>query len=305
MEPRDPSFQTPAATGRSRQFSIWQLLCWTAVAALMCAPLAYFESYPGHVLFAWTGLAGIILLRITGKTNLVEMFVLVGILCFLVAIMMPAVHMGPRVPSHRSHCMNNIRNLSMALHYYHDQHGSFPPAYIADENGNPMHSWRVLILPYIEERDLYDQYDFDEPWDGPNNSLLHDKVVDLFNCPYESGQTDTTYVAIVGDGTAWPGPTGATYEDFARDGMAGTIHLVETHNSGIHWMEPRDLDFATMATTINQGPPGRCISSHHGAGANVAMADGSVHFLPDTISGKTVQSLVTIEGGEIVNPDDF
>ncbi len=78
--------------------------------------------------------------------------------------------------------MHNIRDLSMALHYYHAQHGSFPPAYIADENGNPMHSWRVLILPYIEERDLYDQYDFDEPWDGPNNSLLHDKVVDLFNC---------------------------------------------------------------------------------------------------------------------------
>ena len=55
---------------------------------------------------------------------------------------------------------------------YEDEHGCFPPAYVADASGRPMHSWRVLILPYLDQQQLYDQYDFSEPWNGPNNQQL-------------------------------------------------------------------------------------------------------------------------------------
>ena len=69
-----------------------------------------------------------------------------------------------------------------------------------------MHSWRVLILPYLEQRALYDEYKFDEPWNGPNNGKLHSRVVECFSCPTDeqtiSGQT--SYVAVVGPETAWP-----------------------------------------------------------------------------------------------------
>ena len=69
-------------------------------------------------------------------------------------------------------CSNSLKNISLALQNYHDTYRTFPAAYVPDKDGEPMHSWRVLILPYIEERNLYDKYDFTEPWDGPNNSKL-------------------------------------------------------------------------------------------------------------------------------------
>lgn len=76
-----------------------------------------------------------------------------------------------REAARRVSCLNNLRHIELALHNYHNAHGCFPPAYIVDESGRPMHSWRVL-LPYLEQEALYDQYDFSEPWDGPNNRKL-------------------------------------------------------------------------------------------------------------------------------------
>src|SRR5690606_28292508 len=64
----------------------------------------------------------------------------------------------------RGQCQNNLRQVVLALHGYHVDHGCFPPAYVADAAGRPMHSWRVLVLPYLEEQDLYAAYNFAEPW---------------------------------------------------------------------------------------------------------------------------------------------
>src|SRR5262245_38698724 len=71
---------------------------------------------------------------------------------------------GHRTASQRSQCKNNMKQIGLALHNYAEMYGSFPPAYIADDNGRPMHSWRVLILPFIDQVPLYNQYRFDEPW---------------------------------------------------------------------------------------------------------------------------------------------
>src|SRR5687768_16011634 len=105
-----------------------------------------------------------------------------------------------------------------------------------------MHSWRVLILPQFGRKDLYDQYKFYEPWDGPNNRLLGPALKRVYSCPSDNTKqpTETNYVAIVDPGTAWPGVKAMTYSDF-KDGTASVLHVVEVHNSGIHWMEPRDL----------------------------------------------------------------
>ncbi|MEZ6114117.1 MAG: DUF1559 domain-containing protein [Pirellulaceae bacterium] len=85
-------------------------------------------------------------------------------------MLLPAVQTA-REAARRSQCSSNLKQIELALHNYHDTFKSFPPAYIADANGRPMHSWRVLILPFMEQRELYDQCRFDEPWDGPNNQL--------------------------------------------------------------------------------------------------------------------------------------
>lgn len=101
-------------------------------------------------------------------------------------------------------CMSQFRNVSFALQAYAtDNQGRLPPAYIADEHGQPMHSWRVLLLPYLDQQALYDQYRFDEPWNGPNNSKLAKFIPEVYQCPNEYGHADgshpwTSYVAVVG-----------------------------------------------------------------------------------------------------------
>src|SRR5262245_48474313 len=72
---------------------------------------------------------------------------------------------GPR-------CRTNLWQLGLALHNYYNEHGHFPPPYVADAAGKSMHSWRVLILPYLGRQDLYDAYDLNEPWNGPSNRKL-------------------------------------------------------------------------------------------------------------------------------------
>ncbi len=104
-------------------------------------------------------------------------------------------------------CTNNIKLIALALHNYHDVYGSFPPAHVTDEDGVPMHSWRVLILPYIEMQSLYTKYRFDEPWNGPNNIKLLDDMPPCYQCPSSDINRNeasrfTSYVAVVGNDVA-------------------------------------------------------------------------------------------------------
>lgn len=215
-------------------------------------------------------------------------------------LLMPAIQ-GARGAKNRVACTDNIRNIALALQQYHDSHGSFPPPYIADAKGKPMHSWRVLLLPYLDQRPLYKQYRFDEPWDGPNNRQLHDVILKLYSCPARptnQSATDTSYVAVIGPKTTFR-ETGLVRLADILDGTSNTILLVEVHNSGIHWLEPRDLDIHQMPLAINP-PQGQGISSAHNHGANVAFADGSVRFLTNDTPPATLRALLTRSGKESV-----
>src|SRR5689334_22115089 len=101
-----------------------------------------------------------------------------------------------------------------------------------------MHSWRVLILPFLDQKAIYDRYRFDEPWDGPNNRKLHDLVVSAYACPsHPNPGHATTYVAVVGPETAWPGAESRRLDEIT-DGHDRTIRVVEIASPSIHWMEP-------------------------------------------------------------------
>ncbi|MBI3860276.1 MAG: DUF1559 domain-containing protein [Planctomycetia bacterium] len=207
----------------------------------------------------------------------------------------------------RSTCRNNLKQIGLALHNYHETYGCLPPAYIADANGRPMHSWRVLLLPYLDQTPLYQSYRFDEPWDGPNNSKLAKIALPIFCCPSDEHNSGTNaarcnanYLAVVGDETAWPGPRPTTIGEM-KDGTSETLLLIEVTNSGIHWMEPRDLHVLQMAPSIN-AKAGQGISSRHKSGANSLMADGAVRFLPDSLPAETLRGLLTIDGGEKPGP---
>jgi prepilin-type processing-associated H-X9-DG protein len=230
---------------------------------------------------------------------------LLGVLAAMVLIwwlLLPSVgsHPGPRK---QSVCFNNLKQISLALMNYDSRYGSLPPAYIADQNGKPMHSWRVLILPFLEQESLYKQYDFSEPWNGPHNSRLMEKCPTLFRCPSASNEnrSATNYVAVVGDTTMWPNNRCVQFESI-KDGAANTIMLVEVADSNINWMEPRDLSFdqATIGMNVDRR---HGISSNHTGTINVAYADGHMTHLSDGVSSEALKALFTIAGGETIDED--
>jgi prepilin-type processing-associated H-X9-DG protein len=209
-----------------------------------------------------------------------------------------------RVTTLRAHCMNNMKQIAIALHEYERVEGHLPPAYVADSQGRPMHSWRVLILPYLEQAALYNAYNFSQPWDGPDNTRLIAQMPGVFRCPHQSRRRgSTSYVVVPGPDTAFA-PRRAIRLGDITDRKSATVLVVEIPDSTIPWTRPDDLDVAAMEPVIAEGP-GRHIGSAHPGGANAAFADGSVHFLRSSIPPKALRALLTIRGGEFVDPSQF
>ena len=200
-------------------------------------------------------------------------------------------------------CRGNFSQIQIAFLNYHETYGSFPPAYLTDDDGKPMHSWRVLILPFIDQIDVYEKYDFNEPWDGLNNRQLANSINNMrFRCPSSSLDKNsplTEYVVIVGPQTAFPGSRSTSLNDMT-DGPENSITLVEITNSDIHWMEPRDLSFEEMSFVVND-PSKPSISSPHWRGPAVVFADKiTAYRLDESLRPETLKALTTIAGGEPV-----
>jgi len=214
----------------------------------------------------------------------------------LIALLLPAVQ-AARQAAYRAQCQNNLKRIGLAMLNYEATYGTLPPAYIPDENGQPMHSWRVLILPYLDEEALYAQYDFNEPWDGPNNRLLAERMPDVFRCPTDPDAltSQTSYLAVTGKGTAMPGSEPVLLRDIT-DGLSATILVAEARESGVQWTEPVDLDVETMKPFVVNQPGG--ISSYHPGGANVLLGDGSVQFFNEDTTPETLRGMTTINGGK-------
>jgi len=288
--------QQPPPAKRPFQFSLRSMFVVTTVVAL-------FFGLP-----AWLGFGGfllwlLIMVGVAAYLRRWEIAVCLVVLLVLIPCLLSQCFVDGREAARRMQCANNLKNLGLALHNYHNAYGSFPPAYVADANGKPMHSWRVLILPYLEEKNLYNKYRFDEPWDGPNNRKLLGQMPEGFRCPSQPGgpnSTETSYVAVVGPHTAWQGDRPVKMAEI-KDGLPTTILLVEVKNSGIHWMEPRDLNCPPASTVVNPAS-GQGISSNHPGGANVVFADVHNCFIED---GRDVAPFLTIDGGEKVSADDL
>ena len=214
-----------------------------------------------------------------------------------IALLLPAVQ-AAREAARRMQCANNIKLITLALHNYHDTRNTLPPLYTVDANGKPLHSWRVLILPFIEQAALYNAIRLDEPWDSPHNSQFHGAVPSYFLCP-SNHNGGCCYSVIAGEG--FVPATGAnirTGKGFVHitDGMSNTIAIVEVRES-FNWMDPTaDITFEEFVQGINV--PGGRMGSWHPGGMNVGMFDGSVRFMAQSIHIDVLRALGTIAGGE-------
>jgi len=221
--------------------------------------------------------------------TVIEVLVCIPIVLVLLALLLPATRGNTREAARRMTCSSNLRQLALALLSYEQSHHEFPPAYTVDENGKRLHSWRALILPYIERNDLYSKIDFSKPWDDPVNEAVRKTSVSVFACPstkLTAGQT--TYLTVVTANSCLQPGKGRKLDELI-DGTSDTVLVFETSpKNSVHWMDPHDADEALFLD----------VGSNHIGGANVVMADNSVRFFSVNISKELLKAMITIDGME-------
>jgi hypothetical protein len=205
----------------------------------------------------------------------------------------------------RSRCSSNLERIAQAMLEFEAENGTLPPPFVADDSGQPMHSWRVLLLPYLGEEALFRRYDLSQPWNSLQNLAVAQQMPSVYACPLDSAATsanETSYMVIVGPQTPFNSPTGSSRQNRSDDPSA-TILVVEVFDSAVLWTQPMDLDLSTLDANVN-GSKSNSIRSRHEKGAHAAMADGKVVFLGSATSGDVIRAMATADQGEIVSLDD-
>jgi hypothetical protein len=221
-----------------------------------------------------------------------------GVAAVGAALLLPAVQ-KVREAAARASSQNNLKQIAIAIHNYHDAYGHMPHD-IVDRNGNPLLSWRVAILPFIEQDNLYRQFKLDEPWNSPNNLKWSQVAIKVFMSPQAAPATPagmTHYKAFSGPGAAFEPGKKFKFADFT-DGLSNTILVVET-GEPVPWAKPEDVPFDPKKAPPKLALPGVADM------VNVAMGDGSVRVLRVSgIAEKNLKGMITRNGGEvIVDPD--
>jgi hypothetical protein len=246
------SSNDPAAP--THQFTLRTLLWAIGLLALILAPIANFgaQAIAPSLYIACVIALLIKLYRSEPKPALRWLLVLsVAILAGVSgSILLPAIGSYDVPPHHR--CGNSVRQMRVALDYYAKNHsGQYPSASIAGPDGRPWHSWRTQLLPYLGEQAFYDSYSWLEPWNGPNNRRLAQYWPKPICCSLEHKPPHTsTFVLVTGPGSAWgdgPPPTLSQLEKLPEL----TILMLEVKNTGIHWMEPRDLTIDQIMNIVD------------------------------------------------------
>jgi len=215
-----------------------------------------------------------------------------------IPLLLPAVQ-SARGAARRTQSMNNLKQIALAMHNYAAAHKSFPPAYSTDEEGNPLLSWRVLILPYLEQQALYEQFKLDEPWDSEHNRPLSEIVMSIYQPPGSNLPPGrTTYLTVRGENTVFPGKEKIGFAKIT-DGTSNTIMVVEAaEEKAVIWSKPDDFAYD------KDDPIDGLVGLRRG-GFNAAMCDGSVRFLSESIDPKTLLRLFTRNDGEPIDYNEL
>jgi hypothetical protein len=197
----------------------------------------------------------------------------------------------------RAQSMNNMKQITLALHNYNDAHRRFPPATVYNEKGVPIWSWRVELLPFLGEDKLYNQFRRDEPWNGPNNFRLLSQMPKVYALPGSPGGGRTPYQVFVGPGTLYPDrnarPNLATIS--AMDGTSNTIFVVEA-NQQVSWSAPMDL-FHDPNRSM------KLMLLRRGDRFLVGMCDASVRSVSFSVSDATLRNAINPGDGQPLGKD--
>ncbi len=261
-------------------------------------------------------------LRCARAFSLIELLVVIALIAVLAGLLLPAVQ-KVREAACRTQCTNNLHQIGLALHHYHDVHQTFPPGGIEWRPGNDptkrQLAWSAFILPYLDQETVYRKLDLTTAFDSAANAQGAAAVLPVYLCPSKErsdyryqGRGLIDYGGIFGQalfGQNNP-PNGTLLFDLPvrvamiTDGTAHTVMIAEdTQRDDGQWINA--LNLFDVAAPINRGPAwDPDIHSDHPGGANGLFADGAVHFLRETMALPVLAAVVTRAGGEAV-PDDF
>lgn len=290
--------------------------------------------------------------------TLVELLVVIAIIGILIGMLLPAVQQV-REAARRAHCANNLRQVALGLMNYEGAFQKFPPGWVTNDLSMPVSEpgwgWSAVILPHMEQQNLYDHIDFNVAIDDPSHESVIESSLPIYLCPSDPAPTlvnldthiehdhgaspimhdppshdhDELFAGrsnysgcfgsieieddpSAGDGTFYAN-SAVRYRDF-KDGTSSTIIVGERTNElgTISWVgviPELDEPLARIVGSADHSPNDHeghfeDFRSHHPAGINVVLADGSTHFVASSISQDVFQALATIDGGEIVSIDD-
>ena len=233
-----------------------------------------------------------------GRAVLGKVLIALALGAVLVALLLPATR-SSRGAARRNGCQNNLKQIALALHMYNTAHGALPPAYTVDAYGKPLHSWRTLILPYLEEGQLYKAIDLTKPWDDPANDQARHTQVLAYCCPStDCAPNQTTYLALVGPEACFQASRGRRFSEFV-DGASRTLMVIEAPKDHcVEWMAPTDADEQLL---LEIEPDSRLV---HTGGFDAVFVDGHVQFLSADLSADIRRALVSIAGHDKVD-DSF
>lgn len=189
---------------------------------------------------------------------------------------------------HVTMCKSHLKQLRLALYNYHDLHQMFPPACTLGSDGKPWHSWRVLILPQLGEQELFDAYRFDEPWNGPHNAQLAPRMPEVFGFP---GESEAKFLGVTGQYTAWPNHLSSRIREFVN-GTSSSILLVESADSDVNWLEPRDIPLGEAMKRRKAADAPRLAGRYEETA--IGLADGETRSLKDSIDERTLSILLRV-----------
>ncbi len=210
----------------------------------------------------------------------------------LTAVLAPAARRA-LVSAARARSQTNLKDIAIALHGFHDDKGHFPPAAVFGKDGKPLLSWRVAILPYVDQAELFKQFKLDEPWDGEHNKKLIAKMPAIYRAQPGLPAGKTTYLGVAGRAAMFPpGPKPVRIQD-VLDGTSNTIFIVEADaDRAVVWTKPEDYSYDPAKPLDGLGK--------EAGGFNAVFVDGSVRVISRKIDPKTLAALFTRDGGEVI-----
>ena len=229
------------------------------------------------------------------KFYLIRLLAIGAVIAVVIALMLPAVRHNPSA-KRRAQCKINLRQIGLALNNYHDRYHAYPPAYTIDAHGKPLHSWRTLLLPYLDYRALYKKIDLAKAWDDPVNAEAFKTNVIAFHCPsFDGPMNHTTYMAVVGSRSCFRSTQPRQLSEIT-DRHADTLMVIEVaSDKTVPWMAPVD---ANEQLILDFGPKTKL--NHRETHA--LFVDGTVRYLDADLEPAARRALISVDGNDSVAP---